>query len=1058
MTWPLLLHHGAPRNGKKTCQKVLTSPPAESNICHVAKAQAGRTIPKMLLITASLTLLLAALPLLPAAASSDAVRWNKVNTPAEGRAGGWVLAAGSDIRCLTATGDGTLYAGVPGLAHTLYRSTDGGRSWAYLGSVQDNITAIAVSPHDADIIYYATAAAVYRSADGGRTFAPLPVPGGAGSANITITSLTAVWRDGNIIAVGTRDADAAQYGGVYTFDETQSVPGWADTGIGSYDIPAVAFSPGYPSDQQLVAVATDETETLVITRTGSDGWGEAIGQARLKKDNAGPVAAVAAAIAFPGDYDAGSDSDGGTLFVGIDTGSGQGDVYKITGAEAADLNIGAAYGEDNIDVTGLAASGSAPSASLLAGAAASARTYASTDGGQSWSASRKPPTGASRTCVLIDPGSGMFYAATSGGESALSLSQDGGGTWDQASLVDTTVSALLSPAPSPNFSQDGTLFLLTAGGTHSLWRSRDGGQTWARVFASALDGVDSLNLVSLPPEYGPDSPTVFIAGQSGGTPALWKSTDDGQSFRRRFARDPTTGDPFTIDRWAVADNAILFIGSYDGSQGLVYRTANGGVTFSEGAPAGGLPLNAIALSPDYAADKTILVGNIGGGVYWSDDDGASFEPLPADAASPPLTGVIAVAFDPRFASNRTVYAASDNTDAGVYRFVIGASTDWESADSHLPGGARLSQLATGTEGTLYAANAVADGGLERGLNPASSSGATFETVTRGLSDGATLGGLWSSGHRLWAQDTTNNRLMTFNDTLTVPVTVTSPEDDAAGIGSLIDHTIRNAVLDWATLEGATSYQWQLAYDGDLASVPDGFDGTTQASSIHLPDLEPATTYHWRVRAKTPVLSPWSAKRAFTTSLDTEAVSLSLESPLPGAGGVPVKPLFQWNAVAGADAYELLVATDADFSYPAIIRQDDDALAATAWQCDLDLDYSTTYYWKVRGISADSRSAWSAIGAFTTEPPPDDGTSPTATAAPTIASPNLRSSGQGTPTPAPSATPAAQPPVTITQTPTIIQNLNLPAWAIYLAAALLGAILLMLLIILALAIGIIKRSD
>jgi hypothetical protein len=212
--------------------------------------------------------------------------------------------------------------------------------------------------------------------------------------------------------------------------------------------------------------------------------------------------------------------------------------------------------------------------------------------------------------------------------------------------------------------------------------------------------------------------------------------------------------------------------------------------------------------------------------------------------------------------------------------------------------------------------------------------------------------------------------MTFNDTLTSPVVVTSPDNTVSGIGGLVNHTIRNISLDWATMEGATSYQWQLDCDTDFSSVPDGFEDDAQASSVRLPTLEPATTYYWRVRVDAPVLSPWSEKRSFTTSLDTEVIALSLEYPGAGAVGVPVRPVFQWTAVAGADAYELLVSADADFSDPSIIKKDDYALSATAWQSDLGLDYDTTYYWKVRAISASTRSAWSAVGAFTTESPPE----------------------------------------------------------------------------------------
>ena len=130
-----------------------------------------------------------------------------------------------------------------------------------------------------------------------------------------------------------------------------------------------------------------------------------------------------------------------------------------------------------------------PAISLLAGAADSAQTYFSTDGGKSWTRSRKEPTGESKTYVLMAPdfsNTGRAYAATSGDESAFSISQDNGDTWNQVSLIDTAISTIVDLAPSPGYSQDNTLFMLTFGGEHSLWRSLDGGNTWERIFASAL--------------------------------------------------------------------------------------------------------------------------------------------------------------------------------------------------------------------------------------------------------------------------------------------------------------------------------------------------------------------------------------------------------------------------------------------------------------------------------------------------------------------------------------------------------------------------------------------
>jgi hypothetical protein len=143
--------------------------------------------------------------------------------------------------------------------------------------------------------------------------------------------------------------------------------------------------------------------------------------------------------------------------------------------------------------------------------------------------------------------------------------------------------------------------------------------------------------------------------------------------------------------------------------------------------------------------------------------------------------------------------------------------------------------------------------------------------------------------------------------------------------------------------------------------------------VHLVDLKPATTYYWRVRAIEPTLSPWSEKWSFTTPMGTEAPAPRLENPPPGASGVPIEPIFQWSAIAGADGYELMVSTFAAFDNPAILKTNDYALPSTAWRCNLSLNYDTTYYWRVRAVSANSCSAWSAVGAFSTEPEPSDPT-------------------------------------------------------------------------------------
>jgi photosystem II stability/assembly factor-like uncharacterized protein len=995
----------------------------------------------------------------PATAPGSTAKWVKVNIPAEGIPGNWVLATGSDIQCLTVAPDGTLYAHVRGLTYSLFKSEDGGISWSDTGKVKDDIVGIAVSPANSNTIYYATSSAVFRSTDTGNSFQALPpAPGGAGNDNIKITSIDVAFLDGNVVAIGTTDRDSFEYGGVYIFSEADMSFIWTDSEIGSYDVYAVAFSPNYPLDGQLAAVITDEIDTYTSIKPGSSGWGTIIGNARFSRDNTQPhipvTTAVSAAIAFPEDYSNNLNLERCVYYAAVDTGTGDGDVYQIScvaapgDSIASDLNVGLSFGLNNIDISGLDACGDYPNVSLLAGTADNAQTYFSSDGGDNWNESQKNPTGNAVTEVVFSPDfviSGIAYAATSGIDSALSVNRDSGYTWNQLSLVDNSVETIVDLAPSPDYDRDTTLFMITFGKGHSLWRTLNGGVSWERLFSGTLDGVDTLTLVNLPPQYNDYTRTVFIAGESNGNPSIWESIDNGQSFRCRPTRDPGSGAAFTVDTWAIVNETTLFIGSYDGTSGRIYKTINGGFFFFEGVVTGSQPINSLALSPDFTTDGNILAGNSNGWGFWSEDDGESFQEVPAGTTSPPLEGQITVAFDPDYINNRVIYAAGDTPEGGVYRFVIGASTEWEQIYNSLPDSAGLNQLVTPDDGALYAVNFNANGGLERCLSPSSLTSPAFETVTRGLTDSATLYGLWQSGHRLWSIDTTNVKLMTFNDTLTIPVVPVSPENNISGIGNLVDNTVKNISLDWETLTGATVYEWRCDRDTDLDSVPDGFHGITQASSTTLPPLEPATTYYWQVRVSSPVLSPWSEKWSFTTSLDPVANKLKLESPAAGSRDVPIKPLFQWTGIIGADAYELVVATSPDFADPLIIRQDDDRLPSNAWQSEITLEYGTAYYWKVRAVNGSTKSAWSATGSFTTElKSSETGTVAEVTPPPTTESTDTNQFLLST-TPYSENQPSPVSPPQ--QPPDAVPSSAMPDWAIYLIGSQVVMIALALIVIL-----------
>jgi len=901
------------------------------------------------------------------ACAADTLQWTAVNIPVEGSTGGlWKLANGSDIRYLTMANDGTLYcyANPAGTTHTLFKSTDGGRSWTTPGKVTDVIIDIAALPQDGATIYYATASRVYKSEDGGNTFVTLPPsPGGAGSGNVSISSIDVVRvGDGNTVAVSTIDTDAAQFGGVYLLEDRPLMGTWVNTAIGNYDVYRVAFSPNYNVDRQIIAIASNEVDTFAISKIYNGSWGQSIGNARI----AGIVPS-AANIAFPNSYN--YLSGAASFFLGIDTGVNKGDVYTIsstiipTAYTATDLHIGSAYGINAVDIAGLAISGS----TILAGCADSAGVYLSNDGCISWTQCTRAPTGQSGTCILTVPDFNTqhkAYAVTRGQESAFSYSNDGGLTWNQISLIDTKISDIpdfTTPLPA-------TTFMLTFNSEnqkHSLWRTIDQGATWDRIYCSSFACIDNLKLMKTIPQYATDSPVILIAGQASNNPVIWQSNDNGQNFNLRAA-------PCPVDVWSIVDRDTWFIGGYDGGKGQVYLTNNAGNSYATPAEAGSQPLTAIAVSPDYPQDKTILTGNTVGQVYLSTDNGANFYLLGQQLPLATGTGKISLAFDPQFKKNKIIYAASDAkvTTTGrdrIFRFTVGKSTSWQSTYSALPDNAIIKQITISSDGTLYAVNneavAAADkkGGCVRSLNPTASAPA-FETMLGGLDDAVTLNKLSICGNQLWTVDTRNMRLMTFIDNLVLPVSLVSPDDQAPGLDTT------GLIIKWQSLNGATEYEWQVADNPGFTGIPAGLTGTAESSSARPTGLEPAATYYWRIRAGKPFLGRWSETWSFNTVLGGSNVVPTLSVPEAGAK-TTVKPIFQWSTIAATEKYDLLVAKDAAFNNVVINKTGDNALPDNAWQSDVTLENNTTYYWKVKARSDKSFGAWSAVSVFITEPAP-----------------------------------------------------------------------------------------
>jgi len=114
----------------------------------------------------------------------------------------------------------------------------------------------------------------------------------------------------------------------------------------------------------------------------------------------------------------------------------------------------------------------------------------------------------------------------------------------------------------------------------------------------------------------------------------------------------------------------------------------------------------------------------------------------------------------------------------------------------------------------------------------------------------------------------------------------------------------------------------------------------------------------------PKPAPTSPPTPTPTSTPTPLRPPSLLTPAHDSTGVSLTPVFKWRSVTGAIGYRLQLSSSADFDTTLA----NEPLDTMAWTYHRMLDYSTTYYWRVRTITWDTMSDWN-VAVFTTIPKP-----------------------------------------------------------------------------------------
>lgn len=476
----------------------------------------------------------------------------------------------------------------------VYRSTDGGATWAHvLGG--GNVLGLAVPSRD--VVFAGTEVdGILRSDDGGRTWA---------GANPGLLDLT-------ILALGLsprfehdRLAFAATASGVYrTRNGGRS---WRAVDLGSEDVAvqALALSPAVDG---LLLAGTEERGILRST-DGGDTWQtvEALhdqGVSALSFAADGTLAAATeAGVAVS--------ADGGATWraLGADLGAvlslawlGDGSVLAglADGGVARSTDRGATWRVTGADLRARLVVSLTSIGSTLCAGDLQAGVIVSRDAGATWQQVDVAPVHA-----LASTPSGSLFAASANG---LLRSQDAGATWQ----------AVPATPPGPVRAVAASTRVVAAFADETLLASDDDGQTW-----TALAPRPNVVALALSAEG-----IVFAASASAGEVELWRSADLKTWQRWLVAPSSAEVVPLAVLPTYAIDGALLV-----GLNGRVMHPARGSQEVRGGErrpiwhPAllgdGTLQVTALVISPNYAADRTVLAAT-SGGVFVSRDAGATF--------------------------------------------------------------------------------------------------------------------------------------------------------------------------------------------------------------------------------------------------------------------------------------------------------------------------------------------------------------------------------------------------------------------------------------------------
>jgi len=426
---------------------------------------------------------------------------------------------------------------------------------------------------------------------------------------------------------------------------------WPDPNLALHDL---GFAPNGLLYALFTPLGLEGGSELYCSTDGGDYWQRLAGG--LEQESALSTLALAAE---------------GTLLLG----TRQGRVLSVNPEalswQAAAAEIGTAQ------ITALAFSPAFAQDRVLFAAGPTAGVFRSDDGGQAWQelgfpTRTSPGEEVFLTLSLNYPQDGIIFVASPAG---VYRSQDRGTTWEELTEGLGPLFPAAALALSPDFARDSTLFLGGDLRQPQVFVSHNGGDTWQQASRGLPPTSSGIVALACSP-YFADDRTVYAWGQYDG---LYRSADGGRFWMQIFAAP----EGF-LQSLAVAPDGTLFVGTLYGG---LYRSADRGLNWQSLAK--GLPpeakdvtwVKAIAPSPDFATDQTLFVG-LDQGIYRSTNGGESWqvawEGVPADSDGTPPS-ILALALSPNFGQDQTLIAATvehglyQSSDGGMHWAAVGAA-------------------------------------------------------------------------------------------------------------------------------------------------------------------------------------------------------------------------------------------------------------------------------------------------------------------------------------------------------------------------------------------------